>query len=138
MDIVLHDVPPSDAERAAVDAVLGPPGSVWEGATDSDSVDRGAHVAHGGHAARDQRHLLLPVLHAVQARAGWISPGALDYVCRRLTIPPAEAHGVATFYALFSTEPRAGRVLHQEAVVCAGEPQLLRRQRRVEGGQHRR
>ena len=52
--------------------------------------ERGAdgHFAHGGHAARAQRHLLLPALHAVQARVGWISPAALGYVCRRLTIPP--------------------------------------------------
>ena len=57
---------------------------------------RTRHVARGGHAARAQRHLLLPALHAVQARVGWISPGALDYVCRRLDVPPAEAYGVAT------------------------------------------
>ena len=40
------------------------------------------HVAHGGHAARERRHLLLPALHAVQDRVGWISRGALDYICR--------------------------------------------------------
>ena len=42
------------------------------------------HVARGGHAARARRHLLLPALHAVQARVGWISEGALNYVCQRL------------------------------------------------------
>ena len=55
---------------------------------------------------RAQRHLLLPALHAVQSRVGWISEGALNYICERLTVPPADAWGVATFYALFSTEPR--------------------------------
>ncbi|MFI5372992.1 MAG: NAD(P)H-dependent oxidoreductase subunit E, partial [Candidatus Eisenbacteria bacterium] len=38
--------------------------------------------------------------------------GGLTYVCRRLTIPPAEAYGVATFYAMFSVEPRPQTVVH--------------------------
>ena len=71
-----------------------------------------ATSSHGGHAARSQRDLLLPVLHAVQDRVGWISQPALNYVCKRLTIPPAEAYGVATFYALFATKPRPPVVAH--------------------------
>jgi NADH-quinone oxidoreductase subunit F len=58
------------------------------------------------------RHLLLPALHAAQASAGWISQGALNYLCERLSVPPAEAYGVATFYAMFSMKPRAPRVVH--------------------------
>ena len=69
-------------------------------------------MSHGGHAARSRRDLLLPVLHAVQDRIGWISQPALNYVCKRLTIPPAEAYGVATFYALFATKPRPPVVAH--------------------------
>jgi NADH-quinone oxidoreductase subunit F len=125
MDLVLHDTPPSADERDAVDAVLGAPGSTWEGATERLSGDD--HLARGGHAARAQRHLLLPVLHAVQARAGWISPGALNYICERLTIPPAEAYGVATFYALFSLEPRPPVVAHictDVACLAGGAPAL--------------
>ena len=45
----------------------------------------------------DRRQYLLPVLHAIQDRKGWISPGALNYACRRLEVPPAEAFGVADF-----------------------------------------
>jgi NADH-quinone oxidoreductase subunit F len=48
----------------------------------------------------------------LQDRMGWISEGALNYVSRRLTVPPAEAYGVASFYALFSTEPQPRTVLH--------------------------
>src|SRR5690348_148010 len=109
MDIVLHDVWPSEAERAAVDAVLGPPGSSSERGIGGEPDQ---HAAHGGHLARAQRHLLLPVLHAVQAQSGWITPGALNYICERLTIPPADAYGVATFYAMFSLEPQAPAVAH--------------------------
>jgi NADH-quinone oxidoreductase subunit F len=100
---------PTDQERAAVDALLGPPLSGWEGAGRDDLTHR---VARGGGVARERRHLLLPALHALQSSAGWISEGGLGYVCRRLTVPPAEAYGVATFYAMFSLEPRPGTVVH--------------------------
>lgn len=59
-----------------------------------------------------KRSLLLPVLHAVQSRVGWISPGAVNYIGERLTVPPAEVYGVATFYALFSSDPQPPAVLH--------------------------
>jgi NADH-quinone oxidoreductase subunit F len=58
------------------------------------------------------RHLLLPALHAVHDVTGWISPGGLDEICRRLGVAPAEAYGVASFYGLFSMEPRPARVVH--------------------------
>ncbi len=97
------------AERAAIDTLLGAPSSGWDG---GPRQARDAHTAQGGHAARGQRHLLLPALEAVQARVGWISPGAFNYICERLTVPPAEAYGVATFYALLPTVPRPARVVH--------------------------
>ena len=108
MDLHFGDSEPTDDERAAVDALLGPPESSWEGAD-----RRGADLrwARGGRAARDRRHLLLPGLHAVNDRIGWISEGALGYLCRRLTVPPAEAYGVATFYTRFSVRPRPATVL---------------------------
>jgi len=110
MDLVLPEALPSDIERAAVDAVLGPPTSGWSGG--ERAIEFEGRVARGGGKARDQRQLLLPVLHALQARAGWISSGGLRYACERLTVPPAEAYGVATFYAMFSTEERPARVVH--------------------------
>ena len=113
MDLKFSTAQATDEERAAIDAVLGAPGSGWEG---GDRLpERDGHVGHGGaHLAADRRHHLLPALHGAQNRAGWISPGALDYICRRLSIPPAEAYGVATFYHLFAVEPRARSV----AYVC--------------------
>ncbi|MCX4742081.1 NAD(P)H-dependent oxidoreductase subunit E [Streptomyces antibioticus] len=109
MDLRFGDSKPTDEERAAVDALLGPAESAWEGA---DRTDADLRWARGGRAARDRRDLLLPGLHAINDRIGWISEGALDHLCRRLTVPPAEAYGVATFYAMFSTRPRPATVLH--------------------------
>ncbi len=111
MDLKLLDAQPTRSERAAVDGVLGPPASGWRGGEWRADLD--GHVAHGGaHRAAEVRHLLLPALHAVQGAVGWISPGALSYVSERLTVPPAEAYAVATFYAMFATEARAPRVAH--------------------------
>jgi NADH-quinone oxidoreductase subunit F len=101
--------PATAEERAAVATVLGPPETGWDG---GQRRAQDGHAAFGGHAARSRRHLLLPALHAVQDRVGWISPGALDHICARLTVPPAEAYGVASFYALFRTSPSPRTVVH--------------------------
>src|SRR3954452_18638533 len=123
----LHVIGPlaSPAERAAVDAILGPAESSWRGGVRDTRLD--GHVARGGHEARSRRDLLIPVLHAIQSRVGWISQPALNYVSRRLTVPPAEADGVATFYALFATTPRPPTVVHVcDDLACrlAGSEQL--------------
>ena len=108
----LHVIGPlaSPAERAAVDAVLGPPDSGWRGGGRNPMTE--GHVARGGHDARSRRDLLLPALHALQDRVGQITQPGLNYVCRRLSVPPAEAYGVATFYALFATKARPPAVAH--------------------------
>ncbi len=109
---------------AAVDEVLGRPQSLWEG---GERVPADDHIAYGGRETRSQRHLLLPVLHAIQDRAGWVSRGALEYACRRLTIPPAEAYGVVSFYGRFALQERAPLALHvcdDIACKCAGSDEL--------------
>ncbi len=53
-------------------------------------------LARGGAAFRELRHLLLPTLHAVNDRVGWISRGAINYIAERLDVAPAEIYGVAT------------------------------------------
>ncbi len=98
-------------EQAAVDRVLGAPESLWSGADERSATDD--HVAYGGfHSSQERRHLLLPVLHAVQSDIGWVSHGALNYIADRVPVSPAEAFGVATFYDLIATEERPARVAH--------------------------
>jgi NADH-quinone oxidoreductase subunit F len=126
VDLRLLVAEPTPAERQAVDGVLGSPASGWDGGPRESGVD--GHVALGGHSARDRRHELLPSLHAVQEHVGWISPGALNYICKRLTVPPADAYGVATFYALFSLDQRPPRVVHvcdDLACACLGADSLI-------------
>ena len=95
-DLKLLEAEPTQAERDAIDAVAGVPDRF------SDRVAR----------SRPRRHLLLPALRAAQRRVGWVTPGALGYASRRLEVPPADAYGVATFYALISLEERPAEVLH--------------------------
>jgi len=108
VDIRTTGGPATAEEVAAVDGLLGPPEAVHH------------HLAYGGRMLRTRRHLLLPVLHAIQDRAGWVSRGALEYACRRLSIPPAEAYGVVSFYARFALEPRGDVALHVcDDIVCS-------------------
>jgi len=126
LDIRTSGGPPTAAEVAAVDAVLGPPESLWEGGERTPGDD---HLAHGGHASRLKRHLLLPVLHGLQDEVGWISRGGLEYACRRLNVPPAEAFGVASFYDRFALDeqpPLAVAVCDDIACKCAGADDLCR------------
>ena len=85
----LHLIPgavATPAERAAIDGFLdGIDG------TSEDGVELDGRVVRGGHQARSLRTQLLPALHALQAAVGWISEGGLNYLCERLTVPPAES-----------------------------------------------
>ena len=117
MDIHLTGDQATTEERAAVDRVLGEPASFWEGA-ERQAADDG-RVSFTGHESRSRRHLLLPTLHAVQERIGWIGKGAVNYIAQRLDLPPAEVHGVASFYGMFALEPRPPVVVHLcEDIAC--------------------
>ena len=109
---------PTAAERAVITGTIPA----------SEQVEVVGRVILGGHDARRQRHLLLPALAAVQSEIGWVSPGALNEICRRLLVPPAEAYGVATFYALISMEERPPLVAHVcDDIACrqAGGNEIL-------------
>jgi NADH-quinone oxidoreductase subunit F len=126
LDIRTTGGPPTAEEIAAVDGFLGAPESLWEGGA---RVAQDDHLAYGGRASRSRRHLLLPVLHALQDHVGWISRGALEYACRRLAVPPADAYGVASFYARFALEERPPLAVHvcdDIACKCAGADDLCK------------
>ena len=106
MDLHVTNARPSEEERVAVDRELGT--TAIEAASNGAALD--GHKSASLH--RNRRHLLLPVLHAIQNRIGWISPGAVNYASERLDIAPAEVHGVASFYGMFSLAPRLPVVAH--------------------------
>ena len=66
MDLRFGSARASTAERRAIDAILGPASSGWQGG--KRRADQGGRFSHGGQEARARRHLLLPALHAAQAR----------------------------------------------------------------------
>ncbi len=116
MDLHFNSAAATATERAAADAAL-------------ERIARQSPASNGER--RTRRHLLLPLLQALNERIGWISPGALNYVGAQLDVAPADAYGVATFYKLLSTQaPSTGdqpRILHvcdDIACHCAGAEKI--------------
>jgi NADH-quinone oxidoreductase subunit F len=123
LDLHLTNAQATAEERAAVDSDLGVPESNWQGREQQSADTRPVFDDH----APGRRHRLLPVLHAIQNRIGWISPGALNYVALRLDVAPAEVHGVASFYGMFSLQPRpqvVARVCDDIACVTRGSDKV--------------
>jgi len=109
MDLKIASGSANTEERIAIDSLLGAPSETSHGAKRDET---GLRVAHGGESLRKLRHLLLPTLHSVNDRVGYISRGAINYISQRLDVAPAEIYGVATFYALFDTNERPARQVH--------------------------
>jgi NADH:ubiquinone oxidoreductase subunit E len=64
----------------------------------------------------------LPVLRAVQAaNHGFLGKQVLGPIADALRVNDARVFGVASFYSLFSTQPRAGKVIR----VCDGPVCML-------------
>lgn len=60
---------------------------------------------------------LLPILHAIQNRIGYIPEGAVAIIAEALQQTRAEVHGVISFYHHFRTHPVGSKVIH----VCRAE-----------------
>jgi NADH-quinone oxidoreductase subunit E len=54
---------------------------------------------------------LIPVLHEVQNRYGWLSLESMKEVAEILGIPPASIQNVATFYTMFFIKPVGRHVI---------------------------
>ena len=87
--------------------------------------------AHAG-----MRGPLLPVLHALQERFGYVDPRAVPLVARRLNLSRADVHGVITFYKDFRSEPPGAvqvRVCRAEACQAMGGHELAEHAKRSLG-----
>jgi NADH-quinone oxidoreductase subunit F len=108
-DLYLGNAVPTDDERTAIDDFV----STAVPANDHGLTERmEGRVQRGGRDTLALRTHLLPALHILQERFGWISEGALNHVCERLGVPPAEAYGVASFYAMFRTRSAPPTIVH--------------------------
>ena len=65
---------------------------------------------------------LIPVLHYVQDRFGYIPPKAVNHVAQALGVPTSYVCGVASFYSYFSLEPRGEYTIS----VCQGTACFVR------------
>ncbi len=87
-------------------------------------------------AVREHRQLagnLLPVLHGIQDRLGWVPPGAVPLVAFELNLSRAEVHGVLTFYHYFRRKPAGQHVVYlcrAEACQAVGSAELEAHARR--------
>jgi len=68
-----------------------------------------AHAAEAG--------ALLPILHAIQDRLGYVPETAVPIIADVLNLSRAEVHGVVTFYHFFRTKVPGKRTLY----VCRAE-----------------
>jgi bidirectional [NiFe] hydrogenase diaphorase subunit len=64
---------------------------------------------------------LIEVLHVAQEQYGYLTRTLLEFVARKLKLPLSHVLGVATFYHLFSLEPKAEHTY----TVCLGTPCYL-------------
>ncbi|MGI6037761.1 MAG: NADH-quinone oxidoreductase subunit NuoE [Limnochordia bacterium] len=49
---------------------------------------------------------LIPVLHEIQNKIGYLPVEVQEYVARELGVPFSRVYGVVTFYSLFTTKPQ--------------------------------
>jgi len=65
---------------------------------------------------REQRWGLIPLLHEIQGKVGYIPPEAIPSIARGLNLFPSQVQGVISFYAQFYTTRRGKNVVR----VCRG------------------
>ena len=71
---------------------------------------------------RGERQALLPALHLVQEREGYISEEVISYLASRLSLPSVDVYGMVTFYTLFSLKKEGKNIIR----VCVSLPCYLK------------
>jgi len=76
-----------------------------------------------------RRAVLLPALHAVNERLGYVPPGAVVELAELLELAPAEVQDTLSFYGFFKHDRRAGRTRvwvcrSLSCAACGGEALL--------------
>jgi formate dehydrogenase subunit gamma len=66
---------------------------------------------------KDRPGALLPILHAIQDRLGYVPPESVPAIAEGLNLSRADVHGVITFYHYYRTTPPGRSTIH----VCRAE-----------------
>ncbi len=78
----------------------------------------------------NDRSALLPILHAMQDKYGFISDRIMQTTAHALNIHPVEVEGVASFYSFFETKEKLGKYVIRlcQTISCdlAGKKQVAR------------
>lgn len=59
---------------------------------------------------------LIPVLHEIQEKVGYLPLEVQEYVSKKLTVPLSKIYGVVSFYSFFSVNPKGDHTIG----VCMG------------------
>ncbi|MFN2364145.1 MAG: NADH-quinone oxidoreductase subunit NuoE [Halarsenatibacteraceae bacterium] len=65
---------------------------------------------------QSKRGSLIPILHEIQKKVGYLPEDIQKYVAEKLNLPLSKISGVISFYSFFSTEPQGDHILG----VCLG------------------
>lgn len=87
--------------------------------------------AHQGH-----RGALLPILHDIQERFGYVDPEWVPVIAAELNLSRADVHGVVSFYSDFRAEPPSTvivRLCRAEACQSMGAERLVDHAQQVFG-----
>jgi len=98
--------------------------------------DQRAAVLDSVQKHRSLEGALLPILHGVQERLGWVPPAAVPLIAIELNISRAEVHGVLTFYHYFRQRPPGAHAIYlcrAEACQAVGAADLAAHAERVLG-----
>ena len=80
-------------------------------------TEHDAEIRHLAEARAAEPGALLPILHAIQDRLGYVPETAVPIVADVLNLSRAEVHGVVTFYHFFRIKAPGKRTLY----VCRAE-----------------
>ncbi|MFQ5671764.1 MAG: NADH-quinone oxidoreductase subunit NuoE [Nitrospinales bacterium] len=59
----------------------------------------------------EKKSALLPLLHLAQRQEGYVTPGAMAEIARRLDVSPAYVQSVCSFYTMYHTRPVGRHVI---------------------------
>jgi formate dehydrogenase subunit gamma len=106
-----------------------------EPGTDLPAAERSA-VLEAVETNRGLEGSLLPILHAIQDRIGWIPPRMVPLIAHALNLSRAEVHGVLTFYHYFRQHQPGRHVIYlcrAEACQAVGATSLEAHAKRALG-----